>query len=550
MNKGIFPIFLMALALVTSCSDETTIFIDEQKSSIFEENDAIKLAGSVNFDNAGVLDITIDENYSGKRTSKAVDEPAGNYPLTLITQVNPPTYGPITGLTAAHVYVEDDFAYVAYNTAGEDYSGAIDIINVSDPNNPAVTSRVVYSNADINSLQYSKGFLYAVGGMDATSSFTALSNSFVTKIPVFSGVMDTDAGVIYGFQAGDNATDIVIDGNEAYVTSGKDGTITIYDTKDLDIKKEEAFSDLRSLAFDNNKIALLDATMGIRVLDDNLKLKKEIAIDTDFGLYTKRSIDFIGDKIIVAEGSKGAGVYSYDTGALLQYIPVIIDPNVAPTGDIVNNAVAINEDMVLMANGGAGLSISDDEGNTTEPYGVIQLNGSINYVQTVGDYAFAAAGQEGLLIIKLNRLSLSLAAQCSSLLEYNGSSKLDIDEGEDAAFSGAKSFNYIKVEKEASLLLCGSWTVSNDLDIKEDAVFAMNGSISVGRNKRQKEIKVEKGATFRVEGNVTIYGDLILEDNSTIEFIGEDSVINIFGEVEIKDNVSVLGTFIDIQNKF
>ncbi len=48
--------------------------------------------------------------------------------------------------------------------------------------------------------------------------------------------------------------------------------------------------------------------------------------------------------------------------------------------------------MVLMANGGAGLSISNDEGNMTEPYGVIQLIGSINYVQTVGDYAFAAAG--------------------------------------------------------------------------------------------------------------------------------------------------------------
>jgi hypothetical protein len=550
MKKGIFPIFLMALVLVASCSDETTIFIDEQKSSIFEENDAVTLAGSVNFDNAGVLDITIDENYSGKRTSKAVEEPAGNYPLTLITQVNPPTYGPITGLTAAHVYVEDDYAYVAYNVAGDEYSGAIDIINVADPNNPTVTSRVVYSNADINSLQYSKGFLYAVGGMDATSSFTALSNSFITKIPVFSGVMDTDAGVIYGFQPGDNATDIVIDGNEAYVTSGKDGSITIYDTKDLDIKKEAAFADLRSLAFDDNKVALLDATIGIRVLDDNLKLKKEIPIDTDFGLYTKRSIDFIGDKIIVAEGSKGAGVYSYDSGALLQYIPVIIDPNVAPTGDIVNNAVAINEDMVLMANGGAGLSISDDKGDTTEPYGVIQLFGSINYVQTVGDYAFAAAGKEGLQIIKLNRLSLSLEAQCSSLAEYDGSGKLVINEGEDVAFSGSKSFNSIKMEKEASLLMCGTWTVSNDVDIKDNSLLEMNGSISVGSNKRRKEIKVEKGATFRVEGSVTIYGDLILEDNSTIEFIGENSVINIYGDVEIKDNVSILGVFNDVRNKF
>ncbi len=550
MKKGIFSIFLMAFVFVASCSDETTIFIDEQKSSIFEENDAITLAGSVNFENAGVLEIAIDENYTGKRTSKAVEEPAGNYPMTLIAQVNSPTYGPITSLTAAHVYVENDYAYVAYNTAGEDYSGAIDIINVADPNNPTVTSRVVYANADINSLQYSDGYLFAVGGMDATSSFTALSNSFITKIPVFSGVMDTDAGVIYGFQAGDNATDIAIDKNEVYVTSGKDGTITIYDTKDLSIKEEEAYADLRSLAFYDNKVAVLDAGMGIRILDDNLKLKKEIPVDTDFGLYTKRSIDFIEDKIILAEGAKGAGVYSHDSGTLLQYIPIITDPLNPPTGDMVTNAVAINKDMVLMANGGAGLSVSDDEGNTTEPYGVIQLEGSINYVQTVGDYAFAAAGQQGLQIIKLNRLSLSLAAQCSSLAEYNGSAKLVINEGEEYAFSGSKSFNFIKLEKESSLLICGTWTVSNDVDVKENALLEMNGSISVGKNKRRKEIKVEKGATFRVEGNVTIYGDLDLEDDAAIEFIGEDSVINIFGKVNMGNNVSVTGVFEDVQNKF
>ncbi len=430
------------------------------------------LAGSVTFDNAGVLDISIDQNYSGKRVTKAMEEPAGNYPMTMIGQVMPPTFGPITSLTAAHVYVEDDFAYVAYNTAGEDYAGAIDIIDVTDPNNPQVTSRILYTNADINSLQYHQGFLYAVGGLDATASFTATSNSFLTKIPVFNGVMDTDAGVIYGFQSGDNATDVVVDKNEAFVTSGKDGSVVVYDTKDLGIKEEQAFTDLRSLALFENRLAVLDAELGVRILDNNLNPKKEIPIDSDFGLYTKRTVDFDGEKIVVAEGTKGAGVYSYDSGSLLQHIPILIDPVQPPLGDVVNNAVAINGEMVLMANGGAGLSVSNDEGDTAKPYGVIQLGGSINYVQTRGDYAFAASGQEGLQIIKLNRLSLSLAAQCASLPEYAGSSKLVINQGENVGFSGAKSFNSIRVE--GALLLCGSWTVSNDVNIKEDEIMEMN----------------------------------------------------------------------------
>ncbi len=548
MRRAILLSFLFGILLLGSCSDETSIFIDEQRQRIVEENDPVALAGSVTFDNAGVLDISIDQNYSGKRVTKAMEEPAGNYPMTMIGQVMPPTFGPITSLTAAHVYVEDDFAYVAYNTAGEDYAGAIDIIDVTDPNNPQVTSRILYTNADINSLQYHQGFLYAVGGLDATASFTATSNSFLTKIPVFNGVMDTDAGVIYGFQSGDNATDVVVDKNEAFVTSGKDGSVVVYDTKDLGIKEEQAFTDLRSLALFENRLAVLDAELGVRILDNNLNPKKEIPIDSDFGLYTKRTVDFDGEKIVVAEGTKGAGVYSYDSGSLLQHIPILIDPVQPPLGDVVNNAVAINGEMVLMANGGAGLSVSNDEGDTAKPYGVIQLGGSINYVQTRGDYAFAASGQEGLQIIKLNRLSLSLAAQCASLPEYAGSSKLVINQGENVGFSGAKSFNSIRVE--GALLLCGSWTVSNDVNIKEDAIMEMNGSLSVGSNKKEKEVKVEKRATLRIEGNLTIYGDLVLEDDSTLEFIGDQSVVNIFGDVRFGNNVTVSGNFEDVRNKF
>ena len=548
MRKGLYPVFLGALAILQSCSDETTIFIDEQQENIVEENNTVTLKGSISFENAGVLDIVLDSQGTGKRMANMADELAGNYPLSLIAQVSPPIYGGITNLTASHVYVEDTYAYVAYNMAGEDYFGAIDVIDVSDPNQPSVSSRVIYLNADINSLQYSNGFLYAVGGVNAELSFTAVTNSFITKIPVFNGKMDMNAGVIYGFQPGDNATDIHVEKNEAYVTSGREGNITIYDTKDLEMKQELEFEDLRSLAYYDKELALLDASMGIRVLDDKLNSKKEIAISSDFGVNTKRSIDFIGDKIVVAEGSMGAGVYSYDTGGLLQHIPILLDPVNPPSGDIVTNAVAINEGMVLMANGGAGLSISNDEGNTTEPYGVIQLDGSINYVQTKGDYAFAASGQQGLQIIKLNRLTQSLVVQCSTLPEYSGTSKLVINQGETIGFSGEKRFNSIQVE--GSLLMCGSWTVSNDVDVKTDGLLEMNGSLIVGSNRKRKEIKIETGGVFRVEGNLTIYGDLDLKDGATIEFIGEDSVVNIFGSVKMGKDVTVTGVFNDVQNKF
>jgi hypothetical protein len=267
-------------------------------------------------------------------------------------------------------------------------------------------------------------------------------------------------------------------------------------------------------------------------------------------LYTKRTLDFKDDKIVVAEGTNGVGIYSYSSGDRLQYLPISIDPNRAPSGDIVNNAVAINKDIIMMANGGAGLSLCEDKGADAEPYGVIQIDGSINYVQTKGDYVFAASGQQGLQIIKLNRLSQSLSTTCATLPDYgSGTSKLVINEGQDIGFQGAKRFNSIQVS--GSLLMCGSWTVINDVDIKkENGLLEMNGTLVVGRNKKRKEIEIQEGGVLRIEGNLTIYGDLDLKDGSTIEFIGTDSVVNIFGEVKMGDNVTVAGEFEDVQDKF
>ena len=545
------PCLLLAIIVFfVSCSDETTVFVDEQQENLILENDFAKLSGSINFENSGVLDIFEDEQLTNKLYSADKADEAGDYPFSLVAQVNPPTIGGSTVLTASHVDVEGDYAYVSYNKAGEDYYGAIDIVNVTDPHNPVVTSRLIYLNSDINSLKYSNGYLYAVGGLNKEASFTATSSSFVTKIKINAGGrMDLSAGILYGYQPGDNATDIEVNGKEVYVTSGKNGSVTIYDVKDFTVKNEELFSDLRSLAYDNNKVAILDADFGLRILDDNLNTEKEIPISSDFGTFTKRTVDFLDDKIVVAEGSKGVGLYSYSSGTLLQYIPISIDPNKEVTGDIVNNAVAFNKDVIFMANGGAGLSLSEDRGPGASPYGVLKIDGSVNYVESKGDYAFAASGAEGLQIIKLNRLSQSLAGTCATLTEYDGTSKLVINQGQDIAFRGAKRFNSIQVS--GSLLMCGSWTVKNDVDIKSNGgLLEMNGNLLVGRNRDRKEINIEEGATLRIEGDLTIYGDLDLKDGSTIEFIGSDSVVNIFGEVKIGENVTIAGEFDDVQNKF
>lgn len=545
MNKTTI-LCAIALVLAVSCSDETTVFNDPQDEIQLEKSDLI-LKNSVIYDASGVLDIAEEDIISGKSASSGKVDEAGDYPLTLVAQINPPSFSGGENLTATHVHLDGDFAYVSYNTAEESYVGAIDIIDIKNPLEPSVTSRLYYSNADINSVEFNDGYVYAVGGVDSEKSVRATSNSFVAKIPASGGRMSTSA-IIYGFQEGFNSTDIEVTPIHVVVSSGGDGTITVYDKRDLSIVREAPFQDLRSVAMDNGQFAVLDAGKGVSILDSDLNITKEIAINTDFGAGTKRTLAFNGDEVLVPEGTKGAGLYSVSSGSLIEYIPILIDPNSISTEGRETNAVAANEEVILMANGGAGLCLSEDKGNGSDLVGIIDLEGSINYVESKGDYVFAASGKKGLQIIKLNRPSQSLAEECASLTKYSGSSKLVINEGQDIAFKGSKRFGSIKVS--GSLLMCGTWTVRNDVEVKENGLMEMNGTLVVGSNKKRKKITVEKGAVLRIEGNLTIYGDLELKDNSTIEFIGSNSVVNVFGDVKIDDNVSVTGDFDDAQNKF
>lgn len=547
MKKRFF-IASAILGLVVSCSDETTVYSDPQDDIQLESNQQI-LANSIVYDNAGVLDIFEDDTATAGKSSKTTDEEqAGDYPLTLVAQVDPPSFSGATNLTASHVHVDGDYAYVSYNTVEDGYAGGIDIIDISDPNNPKVTSRLNYSNADINSIKYENGYVYAVGGVDAEKSVTATSNSFVARIVASNGRLDIDAGITYGFQEGYNATDVETTSNAVIVTSGKEGFLTSYSKNNIEIQNEIPFADLRAVAVNNETIAVLDASKGVSILNDSFQTIKEIAIDSDFGDNNKRTLAFSGDNIIVSEGSKGAGIYSVSTGTLLEYVPILINPEGVDSGDVVTNAVVTNEDILLMANGGAGLCLSEDQGDNTDLVGIIELKGSINYVESKGDYIFAASGKSGLQIVKLNRPDEGLTNRCSSLLSYSGSSSLKVDEGDTSEYSGSKRFK--KIEVFGSLLLCGSWTVSNDVKIDDNALFEMNGTLVVGNNNKKKDIVVEKNATFRVEGNLSIYGDLTLKEGATIEFIGNASIVNIFGEVKLEDDAHVLGSFIDIQGAF
>ncbi|SFR47556.1 hypothetical protein SAMN04490243_1940 [Robiginitalea myxolifaciens] len=533
----IFPVLF-----IVGCSDQTTVFQDDLEDDLILNTNQSILDQSVSFSQAGVLDI-YEEGFLSNRSN---DE-AGQYPLTLIASVAPPSSTAGDNLTASHVDLSGDYVYVGYNTVGSTYKGAIDVVDISDPHNPRVRSRLIYTNADINALKYNNGYVYIVGGVDSETSVRATSNSFIARIAVNSGRMST-TGILYGFQQGFNATDLLFKDGNVLVSSGKEGSITAYNAGTLEIVNEAYSEDVRSMAATSNGLAVLDAGTGVRVLDANLVETGMIPVSTDLGVATKKTIEVKDNSVLVSEAERGVGVYDLNNGNLMEYLEIPVRPEGVDAADVVTNAVSSNEEAIFMANGGAGLSLSQEENGTSQTVGIIELNGSVNYVVSRGDYAFAATGEGGLQIIKLNRPSSSLEGACQNLPEYRSSSRLTVNAGENEAYSGSRRLRNISVAGE--LLLCGSWTVRDGIILEPDGVLQVYGNMTVARNSRRRDVVVAAGARLVVEGNFTLFGDLTLEDGATLEFLGDASTIDVFGDVEINGSAQVLGTFRDVRDKF
>jgi hypothetical protein len=307
-------------------------------------------------------------------------------------------------------------------------------------------------------------------------------------------------------------------------------------------------ADARSLAPSATGVAVLDAGSGVRMLESDLTESNLIPVSSDLGEESKKTLDTWEAWVIVAEGANGAGIYETSTGTLVQNLPIPSIPEGVDSQYVVTNAVSVNENAIFMANGGAGLSLAEREGSGATTMGTIELDGSVNYVVSQDDFAFAASGSNGLHIIKLNRPADSLDTRYLDLPLYEGKSRLIVNSGVSTAFRGSKSLEQVKVS--GSLRLGGSWTVHEDVTVAPNGQLELLGKMAVGRNDHRMQVVIGSGATLLVEGSLTIYGDLILEEGASLKFRGSGAVADVFGQVRQEGDASIQGTFRDVRGAF
>ncbi|MDT0649410.1 hypothetical protein [Autumnicola edwardsiae] len=554
MTKKLLGLSFILSVLFISCdSDDVQNPSTQEPSNIFKkENNSEVLRSAITTEGVGVIGIT---TFSGARNSKNQDvSEIGHIALEQIATVAPPVLDG-QAMRANHVDIDGDYAYVAYTKEGATYLGGIDIIDISNKLEPKVISRVTSNSADVNALFYKENKIYFTG---------AYNDQTADPVRAFYGTVETAGGEFTSdftaqkFSLGQSGVDILPFDNSFIAVSGSDGVIASYDSPDSNLKAEASYSDLRSAAYANGNLVALSGDNGLLVLDDqNLTIKKEIALS---GLVaeSKRTMEFLGNLLMVSEGAEGIGIYNTETGDLVTRLAIntIPDAEIAE-GEKVTNAVSSLDDFILMANGGAGFGIAKlDDTQTLEEEGIIGIDGSANYVKAKGDYIFVASGTGGLRILKMSRPEADNGgdsevapefAECSSFDTYNEGLYFNVNSNEEKAYSGSATVLYLNVNDK--LTYCGSLNVQNTVNINSNGEFNMSGALAVGAVGKDLDLNINDNSVLRIQGSITVYGNLNLNSGATLEFVGANSSIHIYGQVRRGENVTITGNYTDTSDK-
>lgn len=536
MKKIIVFAAFVALGILQGCQNDDAIKDGSQTGKVILNENVQELNSRLDYSKSGVINFT-NNSLSARN---GMDGNSVDFPMSLLAEVIPPTYQG-SQLTASHVDVKDNLVYVSYNRQGEEYLGGIDVIDVSQPNNPVLVISAILPNIDVTSVKYSDGKLYIAGAADPNFTSEVSTPAFVAKMSLNGGSLTNDYALtsLPSFVT----TGLAVTSSNYYAVTGNTGVVAKLNKNTNQIETTIDVADLRAIGAIDNKIVVLSGTQGVKVLNaSTLSVISSFSTSNDIA-EAKRTIDFQGNNLLVAEGLSGLKVYNTNSGSVVQTLAVPTDIEGVDPNDLVTNAVSVEGDFVYVANGAAGVAVYKKSQSELVKMGSIDLNGSANYVKSVGDYIFVATGTGGLKIIK----KLTVASiNCASFPTYNGGAWLNVNSNETLNYQGAAALQGINVNQ--NLTFCGSLSVAQGINVNSNGVFTMKGSLAQGQY-GSNSTNFNVNGTFKVEGSVVIYGNLILNSNAKLEFLGAGSSITIYGNVTKNSNVMIIGNYTDTFNK-
>ncbi|WP_143961139.1 hypothetical protein [Litoribacter populi] len=537
LQASALAVFFLGLI---ACNPEDSVPQSNQDSNILINNDSETLSKRIKSSSAGVVGMRGFAD-AAARVMDSENTPAGTMALELVGQVAPPTINGVT-LQANHVAIDGKYAYVAYTTQGPIFHGAIEIMDISTLPTPTIVSQAKFKYSNINSLTYDAGKLYMAVSSDIYKEEGVEAPANLLSVSVANGQFADD----FKFHPviGSAGTDIIHTENKVIVTSGTSGAASVFDINTLEMVQVVEMEDLRSAVYGNGKLAVLDGSKGVNFLDlANFSVTSNIPVNLTVP-HAKRTMDIHDDQLLVAEGPNGVGVYDLMSGSLVARLAIPESENEVAIEDFVTNAVSSNQGHIYMANGGAGLSVSEFGATQIEELGVLEIGGSSNYVKVNEDYIFVASGKEGLQVIKTNRIDEVNDPLCDGLPRYKGKATLNVNNGAQG-YSGTTLLHQLNINDEFTY--CGALAVTNRVNVNQHAIFNMRGNLVIGKQDGNSGLIINGDMT--VNGNLIIYGDLTINNSGVLEFVGENSSITVFGTVRINNQGEVKGNFKDLSGK-
>lgn len=401
------PLIIGLFIIVSSCSDnnDDNQQIDQKKTiqeGISINNDPADLSSRVS-----TVDKLIPINNLPAGTIKEGSEEIDltkNYAFKLKAEVEAPK---VKGeaVQATHVKIIDDMAFVSYNTKGSEYSGGVELFNISDQDNPILQAQALLSDVDISAVDYYDGVIYLVGALDPESAGYVLESPAILlglelsnskKIISVTELVDLPSYV---------ATDVEVDENYIYATSGSDGKLSILKRSDYSLVKDIDINDARSLSINADNIFALNATNEKiqRFTKTDFTELDAIEVQGPITNESKTEIDVTDSYILTALNVSGLDIRNLD-GTLKQHFNRPETPETGLDADYVTNSVSLNEELLLIGNGGAGVYVGamiPENDNNVTLLGSMNFDSSVNFVESRGNYIFVAAGTGGLKILTI-----------------------------------------------------------------------------------------------------------------------------------------------------
>src|SRR5256712_123056 len=417
MRKLAVALVCLVALVHLSCSDASG-HGDQSNGSISITNNAGVLASRVTYlndsipiDSVGVGYPSAPAPFASASISRSSAASQAAFNLHLKAEVAPPSLGGQM-LQATSVSIVGNLAVVSYNMAGNPYLGGVDVIDISNKNHPVLTSEALFQNTDVSAVTTSGINVYLA---EATGD-TGFASPAVFEVVTLVGNQLVLTGNKRTGLSSFTATNVA-SGTRLYATSGDAGSLFMLDPTLFTVTSSIPLHDARWVAVGGGKVAVVQGTPGTLAVfnESNMSSVGNFPFAGADVAQSKSQAELVGGKAFIAAGDSGVQVVSASTGLKVGAVP---RPNPDSLGlspsVVVTNAVAIDQDLMFISNGEAGVYLAQGSqvfsSTGSETQQTITMQGklrfgnlqSVNHVALQSGILMIAAGLGGLKIVQVH----------------------------------------------------------------------------------------------------------------------------------------------------